>query len=108
MLDEHGTSLANLMRVNIYVRHMTQLGEVERIGAHFFGSRTPAGTVIGVESLARRDFYIEIEGITCQRGEVRAAPADARVASWGRHVNAARGGDLVFVSGLMGYATSKN
>src|SRR3954468_24788604 len=108
MLEEHGTSLANLMRVNIYVRNMTELSEVERIGAHFFDERTPAGTVIGVESLARRDFYIEIEGITCERGEVRFAPADARVASWGRHANATRGGDLVFVSGLMGYATSKN
>jgi enamine deaminase RidA (YjgF/YER057c/UK114 family) len=85
---------------------MRELAEVERIGAHFFGSRTPAGTVIGVESLARRDFYIEIEGITCERGDVRPAPADARVASWGRHVNATRGGDLVFVSGLMGYAAS--
>jgi len=106
MLEEHGTSLANLMRVNIYLRNMTELAEVERIGAQFFGEHTPAGTVIGVESLARRDFYIEIEGITCERGEVRTAPPDARVASWGRHVNAARGGGLVYVSGLMGYAAS--
>lgn len=105
MLEEHGSGLAQLMRVNIYLRNMTELAEVERIGAHFFGARTPAGTVIGVESLARRDFYIEIEGITYDRGAVTHAPADARVASWGRHVNAARGGDLVFVSGLMGYAT---
>jgi enamine deaminase RidA (YjgF/YER057c/UK114 family) len=94
------------MRVNIYLRNMAELAEVERIGAHFFGARSPAGTVIGVESLARRDFYIEIEGITCDRGALRAAPADARVASWGRHVNAVRGGDLVFVSGLMGYGTA--
>jgi enamine deaminase RidA (YjgF/YER057c/UK114 family) len=106
MLEEHGTSLANLMRVNIYLRNMTELAEVERIGMPFFGERTSAGTVIGVESLARRDFYIEIEGITCERGEVRAAPPDARVASWGRHASASRGGDLVFVSALMGYAPS--
>ena len=106
MLEEHGTSLAQLMRVNIYLRNMTDLAEVERLSAHFFGARTPAGTVIGVESLARRDFYIEIEGITCDRGTLRVASADARVASWGRHVNAVRGGDLVFVSGLMGYGTA--
>jgi enamine deaminase RidA (YjgF/YER057c/UK114 family) len=106
MLDEHGTSLDRLLRVNIYLRNMTELAEVERIGAHFFGARTPAGTVIGVESLARRDFYVEIEGITCNRGALRTAPADARVASWGHHVNAVRGGDLVFVSGLMGYGTA--
>ena len=106
MLEEQGTSLAQLMRVNIYLRNMTELAEVERIGAHFFGERAPAGTVIGVESLARRDFYIEIEGITYDRGALNAAPADARVAAWGRHVNAVRGGDFVFVSGLMGYGTA--
>jgi enamine deaminase RidA (YjgF/YER057c/UK114 family) len=108
MLEEHGTSLDRLMRVNIYLRNMTGLAEVERIGTHFFGGRAPAGTVIGVESLARRDFTIEIEGITCDRGEMLQAPADARVASWGQHVNAVRGGELVFVSGLMGYATAAN
>lgn len=106
MLEEHGTGLAQLMRVNLYLRNMTELPEVERIATHFFGARPPAGTVIGVESLARRDFYIEIEGITYDRGALRAAPADARVASWGRHLNAVRGGDLVFVSGLTGYATA--
>ena len=103
MLEEHGTGLANLMRVNIYLRDMSGLPEMERIAAHFFKGRAPVGTVIGVESLARRDFYIEIEGVTYDRGAVRPAPADARVASWGRHVNAVRGGDLVFVSGLSGY-----
>jgi enamine deaminase RidA (YjgF/YER057c/UK114 family) len=103
MLEEHGTGLAQLLRANIYLRNMTELPEVERIAAHFFGEAAPAGTVIGVESLARRDFFIEIEGMTYDRGAVQRAPADARVASWGRYVNAVRGGDLVFVSALCGY-----
>lgn len=103
MLEEHGTSLANILRANIYLRDMSDLPEVERIATGFFARHPPAGTVIGVESLARRDFYIEIEGMTYNRGEVRRAPADSRVASWGQYVNAARGGDLVFVSGLLGY-----
>jgi enamine deaminase RidA (YjgF/YER057c/UK114 family) len=102
MLEEHGTGLENLLRINAYLRDMAELPEMERIAGHAFSSRAPAGTVIGVESLARRDFYVEIEGIT-YRGQVRAAPADPRVASWGRYVNAVRGGDLVFVSGLLGY-----
>lgn len=102
MLEEHGTRFENLLRVNIYVRNMTELQEIERIGAHFFGDRVPPSTAIGVESLARRDFYIEIEGITWDRGPVTRAPVDPRVVSWGRHVNAARGGDLVMVSGLLG------
>ena len=105
MLEEHGSSLDNLMRVNIYLRSMAELPEMERIAAHFFKERTPAGTAIGVESLARCDFYIEIEGITYS-GAVHRATTAARVASWGRYVNAARGGDLVFVSGLLGYDTT--
>lgn len=101
MLEEHGSGLDAILRVNIYVRNIAHLPEVERIARHFFGARAPAGTVIGVESLARRDFLIEIEAIT-SAGEVRAAASDERVASWGQYVNAVRGGDLVLVSGLLG------
>jgi len=103
MLAEHGTGLESLLRLNIYLRNMRELPEAERIGSHFLPAKMPAGTVIGVESLARRDFYIEIEGITYAGGSLRLAPRDARVASWGRYVDAVRGGDLVFVSGLPGY-----
>lgn len=103
MLAEHGTGLENLLRLNIYLRSMCELPEAERIGACFLPKGVPAGTAIGVESLARRDFYIEIEGITYAGASVRAAPRDARVASWARYVDAVRGGNLVFVSGLLGY-----
>jgi enamine deaminase RidA (YjgF/YER057c/UK114 family) len=103
MLAEHGTGLESLLRLNIYLRSMRELPEAERIGGCFFPARVPAGTVIGVESLARRDFYIEIEGITYAGAALRPAPRDARVPSWARYVDAVRGGDLVFVSGLLGY-----
>ncbi len=102
MLEEHGTGMDSLLRINAYLRDMGELPEMERIAGHAFTGSAPAGTVIGVESLARRDFYVEIEGIT-YAGPVRAAPADPRVASWGRYANAVRGGELVFVSGLLGY-----
>ena len=102
MLAEHGVTFDNLLRVNIYLRDMAELPEVERIGAHFFHTRLPAGTLIGVESLARRDFYIEIEGITYAHQNVRHAPSHPGVASWGPYANAVRGGDLVFISGLTG------
>ncbi len=103
MLHEHGTGLENLLRFNMYLRNIRELPEVERIGSHFLPARVPAGTVIGVESLARGDFCIEIEGITYAGGSLRPAPRNAQVASWGRYVDAVRGGDLVFVSGLLGY-----
>ena len=108
MLDEHGGGLERVLRLNYYVRDMSALPEVERIAGHFFKGKAPAGTVIGVESLARSDFLIEIEAITCDRGDVRTASADNRVASWGRYANAVRGGNLVFVSGLLGYDAASN
>jgi enamine deaminase RidA (YjgF/YER057c/UK114 family) len=70
MLDEHGAAPDNVLRVNIYLRNMTELPEAGRIAAKFFKDGAPAGTVIGVESLARHDFYIEIEAITWTRGAV--------------------------------------
>jgi enamine deaminase RidA (YjgF/YER057c/UK114 family) len=108
MLEEHGGGLGQVMRINMYLRNMSELPEVERVAGHFFREQAPAGTVIGVESLARRDFFIEIEAITYDRGALRAAPADTRVASWGRYANAIRGGDLVFTSGLLGCDAGSN
>ena len=108
MLDEHGGGLERVMRLNLYLRDMSALPEVERIAGHFLKGQAPAGTVIGVESLARSDFLIEIEAITCDRGEVHHAPADPGVAPWGRYANAVRGGGLVFVSGLLGYDAASN
>lgn len=103
MLAEHGTGLERLLRLNIYLRSMRELPEAERIADCFLPASVPAGTAIGVESLARRDFYIEIEGITYAGAPIRAAPRDAKVPSWARYADAVRGGDLVFVSGLLGY-----
>lgn len=104
MLAEHGSKLENLLRFNIYLREMQDIPETERIGTHFLPSgNIPAGTAIGVECLARRDFLIEVEGIAYAGGVLRAAPRNAQVASWARYSDAVRGGDLVFVSGLLGY-----
>ena len=105
MLEDHGTGLENVLRFNIYLRNMSELPEVERIGSHFLPASVPAGTVIGVESLARRDFCIEIEGVTYAGPSLRPASRNERIASWGRYADAVRGGDLVFVSGLLGYDT---
>ena len=107
MLQEHGADLSNVLRFNIYLRNMSELPEVERISEHFMRDLAPAGTVIGVESLARRDFYIEIECVTYTGGPLIFAPRNERVASWGHHADGVRGGDLVFVSGLVGYDAAR-
>ena len=103
MLAEHGTGPEHVLRHNVYLRNMSELPEVERIGRHFYPQRAPAGSVIGIESLARSDFLIEIEAITYGAAPVQAAPVQAQVASWGHYANAVRGGDLIYTSAFLGY-----
>ena len=103
MLAEHGAGPQNVLRHNVYLRDMAQLPETERIARQFYPVRPPASTVIGIESLARSDFLIEIEAITCDGASLQAAPALERVACWGHNASAVRGCDLVFTSALLGY-----
>ena len=103
MVAEHGGGLKHVLRHNIYVRDTAHLPEVERITRDFYPQDPPAATVIGVESLARSDFLIEIEAITCDATPVRRAPENERIARWGHHANAVRGADLLYTCGLLGY-----
>ena len=103
MLAEHGAGPDQVLRHNVYLRNMAYLPEVERIARTFYPQRPPPATVIGIESLARSDFLIEIEAITCDTAPVRSAPNNERVAVWGHNAAAVRGGDLVFTSALLGY-----
>ena len=103
MLAEHGAGPEHVLRHNVYLRDMAFLPEVERIARGFYPERPPPATVIGIESLARSDFLIEIEAITCDTAPARSAPNDERVALWGHNTAAARGGNLVFTSALLGY-----
>ena len=102
MLAEHGADPQHVLRHNVYLREMAQLPEVERMTRTFYPERPPAATVIGIESLARSDFLVEIEAITCN-APVQAAPDDERVARWGHTASAVRGGDLIFTTALLGY-----
>lgn len=102
MLAEHGAGPQHVLRHNVYLRDMALLPEVERIARAFYLGRPPAATVIGIESLARRDFLIEIEAITCD-APVHAASEHVQVACWGHNASAVRGADLIFTSALLGY-----
>lgn len=104
MLEEHGLSFDDLLKINVYLRSMTDLPEMERIARQFIGAAQPAAGIIGVESLARRDFLIEIEGIAADPrksgGGIVRIPGDD--ADWAPYSKAARGGGLVYTSGMLG------
>jgi enamine deaminase RidA (YjgF/YER057c/UK114 family) len=106
LLVEQGARLEDLLKINIYVRHMRDLPAVEQVSKHFLHGSLPAATVIGVQSLAMQDFLIEIEGIALDPGmgvERRSVHEVQGVASWGHHAIATCAGGMVFVSALFGY-----
>ncbi len=100
MLEEHGLTFADLLKVNVYLRSMADLPEMERLAHEFFSAARPAAGIIAVENLARRDFLIEIEGIAASRGAVTRVDGDA--GDWGPYAQATRGDGLIFVSGMLG------
>lgn len=100
MLEEHGLNFADLLKINIYLRSMTDLPEMERLADHFLGAARPSAGIIAVENLARRDFLIEIEGIAASRGAVTRLESDG--GDWAPYAQATRGDGLIFISGTLG------
>ena len=100
MLEEHGLNFADLLKINIYLRSMADLPEMERLANEFFGTARPAAGIIAVESLARRDFLIEIEGIAASRGAVTRLAGNA--GDWAPYAQATRGDGLIFVTATPG------
>jgi enamine deaminase RidA (YjgF/YER057c/UK114 family) len=106
LLVEQGARIEDLLKIFIYVRRMPDLPAIEAVSQAFLKGSLPAASAIGVQSLAMGDFLIEIEGMAlapgmgAERRSVREVPG---VAAWGHHAVATRGGDLVFVSALLGY-----
>ncbi|MCC6534344.1 MAG: hypothetical protein IT531_17470 [Burkholderiales bacterium] len=103
MLAEHGTDARQVLRHNVYLRAMSALPELERQGRSFYPQHAPPATLIGVDSLARRDFLLEIEAITYCGGALETAAPSPRVARLGYGAAARRGGELIVTSALVGY-----
>jgi len=113
-LEEKGAGLENLLKANVYLRQMRDIGTVEAVAERVATRSMPATTVYGVESLATRHFLIEIEGIALQPGagwEQKTVYAiedgDLPVRPYGRHALGTRAGELVFVSGMIAFDGSR-
>jgi len=106
MLEEHGLAFSDLLKINVYLRSMSDLPEMERIAQPFFGAAKPTAGLIAVESLARRDFLIEIEAIGADPRAGAVTRVNSEPNDWAPYAKAARGGGLVFVSGMLGIVPS--
>ena len=104
VLREQGATLADLVKLTIYLTDMRSLPAVDRVGRQFLGERPPATTVYEVQQLAMPEFLVEVDGIAVLPGRGTArevVPADG-AAAWSHQSPVTRAGDLVFLSGLMG------
>jgi reactive intermediate/imine deaminase len=67
-LEGVGGSLSDVVKINIYVRDMSQLGTLREVREQFLGSGPrPASTLVEVKSLFREDVLLEIEAIATPR-----------------------------------------
>jgi 2-iminobutanoate/2-iminopropanoate deaminase len=59
-----GTSLENLLKVNVYLRNMDDFQRFNEVYVSYFPSQPPARTTVGVARLWST-VLIEIEGVAC-------------------------------------------
>jgi reactive intermediate/imine deaminase len=62
-LTAAGATFSNVVKMNTYVTDMDKLPDVREIRARYFGTVTPASTLVQVVHLARPDLMIEVEVI---------------------------------------------
>lgn len=58
-----GAKFADVVKMNTYVTDMTQAPVMREVRARYFGSTTPASTLVQVVALARPELMLEIEVI---------------------------------------------
>jgi 2-iminobutanoate/2-iminopropanoate deaminase len=62
-LKAASATFADVVKMNTYVTDMSQLAVVREVRSRYFGTMTPASTLVQVSGLARPELLIEIEVI---------------------------------------------
>jgi enamine deaminase RidA (YjgF/YER057c/UK114 family) len=58
-----GGSLADIVRVDVYIREMAGFPDIHAIRREFFGPNPPASTMVAVSAFTHPDMLIEINAI---------------------------------------------
>ncbi len=61
ILEVHGATTADVIKMNTYVTDMNQLGPIRSLRATYFKAPYPASTLVAVSQLAHPDWLLEIE-----------------------------------------------
>jgi reactive intermediate/imine deaminase len=62
-LTAAGATFADVVKMNTYITDMSNVAAIREIRARYFGTNTPASTLVQVGALARPELMIEIEVI---------------------------------------------
>lgn len=63
VLEASGASLADVVKVTVFLRNMEQRDIVAEVRKRFFKDNLPASTLVEVSKLAHQDWLIEIEAV---------------------------------------------
>jgi reactive intermediate/imine deaminase len=81
VLENGGASLADVVKVTIFLTDMGNLGRVVELRERYFTPPYPADTIVEVSALARPEWLIEIEAIAIVSSRI---PRRARVSGRSR------------------------
>src|SRR5262245_14392532 len=70
VLEAAGSSLANVVKVNIYLTDMSHFPKIVELRSRHFSRPWPADTIVGVTALALPELMIEIEATALVNGRV--------------------------------------
>lgn len=62
-VEAGGGTLASVVKLNTYLTDIRHRAELQPVRAEFFGTKTPASTLVAVAALAHPDWLIEVEAI---------------------------------------------
>lgn len=73
VLEAAGSSLAQVIKVTIYLTDMSRFPEIVELRERYFSRPYPADTIVEVKSLALPELEIEIEATALASGSTRPA-----------------------------------
>ena len=62
-VEAAGGTLANVCRVDVYVRNMENLAPIHKVRREYFPSPPPASTLVEVSKFTHPDYLIEMSAI---------------------------------------------
>ncbi|MEW2386245.1 RidA family protein [Micromonospora sp. NPDC047707] len=63
VMQAAGGTLADIVRVDVYVRNIEQFDQIHKVRREYFGSPPPASTMVEVTKMVSPDMLIEISAI---------------------------------------------